>query len=1057
MMNPSQKDQAVTSNTAQKKRCEEKKEKEVCPICADNYTPILRRKIVCKYCSKDACTKCIEQYLLGRIEDAHCIHCRVNYNDSVLKEICTKTYLQQTYFRHRQEILINRERASLPALQTIAKNERVNREFTNRIRQAREEMNAIRHEKAHHILHVNRLSSAMRIKAQQGESYEKEQEEYNRVIEVDHRFRGRIREKKAEINQLITEQWRSQHADKPKEEEDAERKKFIRRCMKAGCQGFLSTAWKCGICEHYSCSKCFTVKGPEHDSPHTCLKEDLETAELIRSDSKPCPKCGEFINKSSGCFGHDTPILCWNGEIKMSQDIQKGDILVGDDGLPRNVLDTMYGVEELYEISQQNGMTYVVNGGHTLLLKLVGEKSIYWINNKYVMHWFDRQLYAMKVKVISVDKNTTKDDALERMKEFRNSLTFDDVIELNVISYMKLPQSVKRSLVGYKSHGIYWDKKEVDLDPYLVGLYIGDGINNGTSFAVNSELDPEILEYLISWAQNNNCEVVHDDSYRFRVRRRGTPNNLVKAIKHGSTSQTCKGCEKKKCDMCDLPEALYDDTEYTPGKRNPLLVCLEKYGLVGGAKFIPSDYLINDRETRLKLLAGIIDTDGHVTKESSGKRVTIITSVNTLSEQIVILSRSLGFITNVSNMPKKNISFVVGGEKKDYDDHYRINISGNISEIPTLVSRKKCIDSSPNKDMYRTSISIKPIGLGAFYGWQVDENHRFILPDTTCVRNCDQMYCITCHTPWSWTTGKIVTGGVIHNPHYYEWLRRNGGQLPRNPADIPCGGYPAGWELRNISQNTTRRHNRYFYEFHRICMELQEVSERNYRSHIDQQQMNETHVRFLLGDFSEKEWGKRLAMSEKRRKRDSEIQEVFAAFRMVAVELINRIQHYRDDKVDAFSILPINKANEYLEKWNMEVQALIAMVNDGLKKISQSHYCQVPVIEIIDVENPNRYTNYRIGQFKWKTETRRKTKEVEEKKDDSDQEDSDQEDSDEEEDSDQEDLEEEDEEDEDSDQEEDQEDLEESKEEEKEPTQLDRLTKEERDILIAIERSLLGE
>lgn len=59
------------------------------------------------------------------------------------------------------------------------------------------------------------------------------------------------------------------------------------------------------------------------------------------------------------------------------------------------------------------------------------------------------------------------------------------------------------------------------------------------------------------------------------------------------------------------------------------------------------------------------------------------------------------------------------------------------------------------------------------------------------INGCDQMYCIDCHTPFSWTRGTIVTGH-IHNPHYYEYIRRtNNGVVPRNPGDIPnnnqCG------------------------------------------------------------------------------------------------------------------------------------------------------------------------------------------------------------------------------------------------------------------------------
>ena len=57
------------------------------------------------------------------------------------------------------------------------------------------------------------------------------------------------------------------------------------------------------------------------------------------------------------------------------------------------------------------------------------------------------------------------------------------------------------------------------------------------------------------------------------------------------------------------------------------------------------------------------------------------------------------------------------------------------------------------------------------------------------IDGCDQMYCVECHTPFSWKTGQIANG-TIHNPHYYEYLRRTGRDVPRNPGDNPnqCDG-----------------------------------------------------------------------------------------------------------------------------------------------------------------------------------------------------------------------------------------------------------------------------
>jgi hypothetical protein len=54
------------------------------------------------------------------------------------------------------------------------------------------------------------------------------------------------------------------------------------------------------------------------------------------------------------------------------------------------------------------------------------------------------------------------------------------------------------------------------------------------------------------------------------------------------------------------------------------------------------------------------------------------------------------------------------------------------------------------------------------------------------IDGCDQMWCTQCKTTFSWRTGQVETGRT-HNPHYYAYMRANGG-LPRAPGDVPRGG-----------------------------------------------------------------------------------------------------------------------------------------------------------------------------------------------------------------------------------------------------------------------------
>jgi hypothetical protein len=61
------------------------------------------------------------------------------------------------------------------------------------------------------------------------------------------------------------------------------------------------------------------------------------------------------------------------------------------------------------------------------------------------------------------------------------------------------------------------------------------------------------------------------------------------------------------------------------------------------------------------------------------------------------------------------------------------------------------------------------------------------------------MWCVNCHTAFNWDTGRIETR--VHNPHYFEWLRKNNnGAIDRNPLDIQCG---RNLDYRFISQFET--------------------------------------------------------------------------------------------------------------------------------------------------------------------------------------------------------------------------------------------------------------
>jgi hypothetical protein len=191
--------------------------------------------------------------------------CRKVWNREFLGSNFTKKFVDNDLKSRRQNVLVDRELSMLPATQRYVeiqiKKEKLREESTNL---------------------ANLIQELQR----------QQQQIINRIVRLQQGFDDPEEQCNAQ-DQGVASTSLSNNANKPNN--------FVRACPMDGCRGFLSTQWKCGICETWVCPDCHEVKGETRDAPHTCKSECLETAKLLAKDSKPCPKCGSLCTKVDGC------------------------------------------------------------------------------------------------------------------------------------------------------------------------------------------------------------------------------------------------------------------------------------------------------------------------------------------------------------------------------------------------------------------------------------------------------------------------------------------------------------------------------------------------------------------------------------------------------------------------------------------------------------------------------------------------------------------------------------------------------------------------------------
>ena len=307
---------------------------KTCNICCENYNKSLNSKVTCEIgsCGFEACKTCVRTYLLNTTNDPHCMNCKNPWTNNFLVNNLNKSYMENDFKKHRKQLLVDKEISRTSELMNLVTRTKLLEE----------------HQKE--LITLN--------------------EEFVKMKKLLNQMAEKVTAKKLLIHRIKNGE----------DTEKEERKKFIMPCPGDNCKGYLSSQYKCEVCKLFTCPDCFEVIGYSKDEPHECKEDNIKSAELIKKETKGCPKCGVRIFKIEGCD------QMWCTECKVAFSWNTGKIVVNG-----NIHNPHY-----YQYLQQNGLnpgTAPRNPGDVICGGLIPYYSmnglVRFLNGFNLATWFD--------------------------------------------------------------------------------------------------------------------------------------------------------------------------------------------------------------------------------------------------------------------------------------------------------------------------------------------------------------------------------------------------------------------------------------------------------------------------------------------------------------------------------------------------------------------------------------------------------------------------------------------------------------------------------------------
>jgi phosphate starvation-inducible PhoH-like protein len=330
----------------------------------------------------------------------------------------------------------------------------------------------------------------------------------------------------------------------------------------------------------------------------------------------------------------DQPVLTPDG-FRPIGSLQVGDLVVGSDGLPTPVIGVYrQGRREVFRVTTQDGASTLACGEH---------------------------LWAVST---ASDRRRGKGHRVLETREMVGNLR---------------AAHAHRYELPLVSAPVEFEPREVPMDPYALGLLLGDGCLTTSTTPSFATADPELATALESALDGVELRRMTEVDYVLVRAGGGGRGGVITA--------------------------------------NPVTALLRQLGLAGtrsSTKFVPPAYLHNSAAVRLGVLQGLLDTDGGPVRQNARTcRVQYTTCSPKLADDVRFLVRSLGGVVyqRTRAAEGRTPGFAKGRPVPYRSDAYVLDVRLPAGVAPFRLARKKAVhDASGGRRPMRFIHSIEPAG-----------------------------------------------------------------------------------------------------------------------------------------------------------------------------------------------------------------------------------------------------------------------------------------------------------------------------------------------------------